>query len=369
MEKSVKSVSIVGAGIVGLAHAYAYAKRGFRVRVFERSPRAAGASIRNFGMLWPIGQPAGDMHEMALLSRRLWLELLAATSLPHFPDGSLHLAYHEDEETVACEFAELEPARAQWISAADACAKSPAVRAEGLRGALFSSTEVVVDPRLALWTLPEYLDEKFGVEFAFSTAVTDVRKIQADRVVVCSGHDFETLHPPVFATSELTRCKLQMMRTEPQPSDWRMGPALAAGLTLRFYPSFRICPGLEELRRRIAEEMPAYERWGIHVMAAPSAGQTITLGDSHEYGLDVDAFNREEIDNLILRYLSTFAQFPNPGIAQRWHGVYSKHPRLPYFTAEPEPGVRVVTGLGGAGMTLAFGLAEILTANELGDRL
>ena len=95
-----KSVSIVGAGIVGLAHAYAYAKRGYRVQVFERSPRATGASIRNFGMLWPIGQPSGEMTEMAHLSRRLWLEVLEAAKLPYFPEGSLHLAYHADEEAV-----------------------------------------------------------------------------------------------------------------------------------------------------------------------------------------------------------------------------------------------------------------------------
>lgn len=362
-----KSISIVGAGIIGLAHAYAYAKRGFRVKVYERSPRASGASIRNFGMLWPIGQPSGEMTEIAMLSRRLWLELLGATGLPHFPDGSLHLAYHADEEAVAREFAEREPSRASWITAAEACAKSPAVRADGLRGALFSPTEVVVDPRLALWTLPEYLDESYGVEFAFSTSITDIRKIAADRIVLCSGHDFETLYPQVFAASELTRCKLQMMRTGPQPADWRLGPALAAGLTLRFYPSFRICPSLDALKRRIAEEMPDYDRWGIHVMASPAASHAITLGDSHEYGLGVDVFNREEVDDLILRYLATFAQFPNPAIAERWHGVYAKHPSAPYFTAEPEPGVTVVTGLGGAGMTLSFGLAEKLTAEQLGE--
>jgi len=367
MEETLKSVSIIGAGVIGLAHAYAYARRGFRVRVFERSPRAAGASVRNFGMLWPIGQPSGRMTEMAMLSRRLWLEVLEAARLPYFPDGSLHLAYDEDEEAVAREFSELEPGRARWIDAAEAVAKSPAVRAKGLRGALYSAHEVVVDPPLTIASLPGYLEEAFGVDFRFSTAVTDIRQVEADRIVICGGDDFETLYPRVFATSELTRCKLQMMRTVAQPEGWQMGPSLAGGLTLRFYSSFQICSSLGALKERIAAESPEYDRWGIHVMASPTAGNAVTLGDSHEYGLAVDIFNRDEIDDLILRYLEGFAHFPNPKIEQRWYGVYPKHPRDPYFTVVPEPGVRVVTGVGGSGMTLSFGLAETLTAQDTCD--
>ncbi len=362
-----KSAGIVGAGILGLAHAYAYAKRGYRVRVYERSARATGASVRNFGMLWPIGQPAGEMTEMAMLSRRLWAEVLEATGLPYFPEGSLHVAYAADEEAVAREFAEREPERGRWIPAAEAREKSPAVRAEGLRGALYSGHEAIVDPRLTVATLPGFLEERYGVEFRFSTAVTDVRQVEAEEVVVCGGDDFETLYPRVFAGSGLTRCKLQMMRTVAQPGGWKMGPALAGGLTLRFYSSFGRCESLAALKRRIAEELPEYDRWGIHVMASTTAGNAVTIGDSHEYGLDVSIFNREEIDTLILRYLRGFAAFPNMEIGERWYGVYAKHPARPYFTATPEAGVRVVTGTSGSGMTLSFGLAETLTARALGE--
>ncbi len=52
--------AIVGAGILGLAHAYHLSRLGRRVIVLERDVRAVGASVRNFGMLWPVGQPAAS---------------------------------------------------------------------------------------------------------------------------------------------------------------------------------------------------------------------------------------------------------------------------------------------------------------------
>lgn len=361
-------VAIVGAGILGLAHAYALARRGRSVAVYERSPQAEGASVRNFGMIWPVGQPAGQMHEMALRSRDLWVEVLDAARLPYFPTGSLHVVYGEDEAVVAREFCAVAPAlgyACEWLDPAGVLARSNAVRPDGLRGAIWSPTEITVDPRVTLARLPGFLSERFGVQFCWNRAVTSIDLSAFDAAIVCTGHDFETLYPELFRDAGITRCKLQMMHTAAQPGGWQLGPALAAGLTLCFYESFRVCATLPALRARIAAEMPEYDRWGIHVLVSQTAGGELTIGDSHEYGAAVSPFDRAEIDDLILRYARGFLQAPALGIAQRWHGVYAKHPERPFVSLSPAPNVRVVTAAGGSGMTLSFGLAEE-TVREMG---
>jgi FAD dependent oxidoreductase TIGR03364 len=370
-------VAIVGAGILGVAHAYALAQRGRSVVVFDRSLQAAGPSVRNFGMLWPIGQPAGRMLEMALRSRILWVEALDAARLSYFPTGSLHLAYREDEATVAREFCEVAPKlgyQCEWLNAAEVLARSDAVQSKGLLGAIWSPTEITVDPPLVLAQLPWFLTEKYGVQFRWGTAVRSIdlptveagaEKWHVETAIVCTGHDFETLYPEIFRGSGVTRCKLQMMRTGPQPDGWQLGPALAAGLTLRFYESFHVCKTLRALKERIAAETPEYDRFGIHVLVSQTAGRKLTIGDSHEYGEAVDPFDRAEIDHHILRYARGFLQAPELEIEQRWHGVYAKHPDQPFLSLTPAPNVRVVTATGGAGMTISFGLAE-QTVREMG---
>ena len=363
-------VAIVGGGIIGLAHALAAARRGLSVAVFERGPRPTGASLRNFGTIWPIGQPPGEMLQLALRSRQLWIELLESAAIGYHSTGSLHVAYRSDEVEVAREFAERAPDLGYdcvWLDADAVAERSAAAVRRGLCGGLWSPGELTVDPREVLSGLPRYLVERHGVAMHFGCAVTSIElpiirtggsTFHADTAIVCSGDDFETLYPGAFQSTGMTRCKLQMMRTVPQPRGWRLGPVLASGLTFQHYASFRVCDSLETLRRRIAEETPELNRWGIHVLISQTAAGEITIGDSHEYGSEVDIFDKREVDDLITRSAQSFANIADWSIAQRWHGVYAKHPDKPFVSFSPTERVRVVTGLGGAGMTLSLGLAE-----------
>jgi FAD dependent oxidoreductase TIGR03364 len=371
--------AVVGAGILGLAHAYHLARRGRRVVVFERSPKAVGASVRNFGMLWPIGQPVGPMHRLALESRQIWLDVLRASGLWHERTGSLHLAYHEDEAQVLREFANLAGDAGfdcALLDREDILERAPAVRVAGLIAGLWSPFEICVDPPEVIAGLPAWLGRQFGVEFRFGQAVTgyDRPHLQtspgrwsADRLWVCSGDDFQTLYPEAFSAAGLFRCKLQMMRSAAPAGGLRLGPMLAAGLTLRHYRSFEPCPSLSALKRRIAAELPEYERLGIHVMAAQNGRGEVVVGDSHEYGDDAaEPFDKPEIDALILDYLGTFLEL-DLRIVARWHGTYAKHPTDPFLVAHAAPGVSVVTGVGGAGMTLSFGLAGKIIRESLSE--
>ncbi|MCS6866864.1 MAG: TIGR03364 family FAD-dependent oxidoreductase [Gemmataceae bacterium] len=363
-------VAVVGAGIVGLAFAWEAARRGLAVVLFDRTRQPEGASVRNFGMIWPIGQPLGEEYQRALRSRQRWLELRDCAGIWVAECGSLHVAHHDDENEVLREFAavgEKHGVQCEYLSAVEASKRFPAVATSGLQGALYSPTELAVNSPAAVARLPHYLAETYGVQLRLGVAVTDVNMPEvrtasgerwlADRVFVCSGSDFASLFPAVLSTAGIRRCKLQMMRTRPQPNNWRLGPHLAGGLTLAHYKSFEVCRSLGPLKARIAATMPQYIHYGIHVMASQNDHGEVIIGDSHEYDADISPFDKPEIDELILAYLRPRLNLPDWHIAARWHGIYAKHPTKSFVTAEPQPGCVIAVAPGSTGMTMSFGLA------------
>lgn len=366
-----KSAIVIGAGIVGLSAARALALKGFKVTVIERSGKAIGASVRNFGMIWPVGQPNGKMYDRAIRSRNIWKEIAEVAGFRYDVSGSLHLAYHPDEWKVMQELNEnfLEAGRpVRLLGPTEIAEKFTAVNTGKLIGGMFSDTEMIVDPREAIEKLPLYLAEYHKVEFRWNANVisTKQRKIkignellEADIICICSGADFETLYPEKFASLPLIKCKLQMMRFANIDEPFRLGTSLCGGLSLIHYDSFKVASSLPVLKERYQNELAEYLRLGIHVMVAQNGSGELTVGDSHEYGQTFSPFDENYINELIIDYLKTFAITDSWKLVQSWHGIYPKmtNGQTDIFFKADE-GIYVINGLGGAGMTLSFGFAE-----------
>ncbi len=365
-----KNAIVIGAGILGLAVSRSLAIRGYKVTVFERNEKCVGASVRNFGMIWPVGQPNGLLYERALRSKSIWKEVCKEAGLWFDEVGSLHLAYNKLELDVITEFAEANKnIRAVKILNKDQTLKlSAAVNTSNLIGALYSEDDMIVEARVAIEKLPAYLTEKHGVEFKFNTCINFIdhphvssgeQSWRADEIYVCSGADFETLYPEIFTANNFTKCKLQMIRLIAQENNFRIGPALCGGLSLIHYKAFEVASSLPELKKFYAETMADYLKWGIHVMVSQNETGELTIGDSHEYGLVFDPFDKQFINQLIKDYLKKFAVFKDWKMIQSWHGIYPKRTNgETEFVHKPQEGVTIVNGIGGAGMTLSFGLAE-----------
>lgn len=362
-------IAIVGAGIVGLAHAYMALRRGYKVVLFDREQFAIGASVRNFGLIWPIGQEPGENLDRAIRSRNHWITVADEAGIWINKNGSLHLAYHDDEWDVLQEFTSLyghdDDYKFSLLTQSELKEKSSVINDHDLKGGLWSSTECTVNPREAIRKIPTWLKEKYGLITRFGEVVKSIElpkvetsreKWKVDRVYVCSGADFETLYPNVYDQHKVTKCKLQMMKAITS-SHVNIGPTLCAGLTLRHYAAFGKCPSLYRLDQRYDDQNEFLKDNGIHVLLAQH-GNELIIGDSHHYDRTVEPFDREEINEVILSYLKTFAQLDDLTITERWHGVYPKLNGATNLIVEPDPGVTIVNCLGGAGMTLSFGLAE-----------
>ena len=361
---------IVGAGILGLAHALIAGRRGLKTAVFERDEKPLGASALNFGMLWPIGQPPGKMLNRALRSMELWRDLFDEAGIWNDPCGSLLLARREDELRTLQEFLEIATEAGhdcRWLSPAEVVKKAPGVRQEGLLGALHSRRETLIQPRQALARLVSFLRERFDTSFHFKTEVNNAEpplvettrgRFHADRVLICSGTDFETLFPEAFRESGTLRCSLQMMKTSAQPSPWKLGAMVTDSLTYKRYQAFKDCPSHAAMEKRVLEEHGDLERFGITVLTAQDNEAGLIIGDSHHTAWTPPEIPDPAIDEKILSHLRGMIDAPHLEIVRRWSATYPVHAELTEVVLEPATDTRIVLASGGNGMTTSFALAE-----------
>lgn len=362
---------VVGAGIVGLAHAVEGLARGLKVHVIERDERAVGASIRNFGHICTTAQ-SGQALAYALPARERWLALAAKAGFGVRETGTVVVARTEAEMAVLEEFAGNRGTEQARLRDADGTrALFPPATAEVVGGAHLP-LDLRVDPREALPAIAAWLESE-GVRFSWATQVgavdpgadgIDVRTsrgtIRSARVVHAAGHDVDRLFPQVAEEAAVRRCRLQMLEVAP-PGDVEIGPAVLTGLSMLRYGGFAETTAAAGVRAQLEATAPELLDVVMNLMLTQRPGSggrpgSIVLGDTHHYDRTHLPFDDERVADLVLREGARLLGAPLT-VRRRWRGVYADSPRTDFLVAEPFPGLRVVSVTSGIGMTTALGLA------------
>jgi FAD dependent oxidoreductase TIGR03364 len=369
----VDRVVIVGGGVLGTMHAVQARSRGIDVVHLEREAAPRGASVRNFGLIWVSGRAAGAELALAQRARTLWGEL--ATLVPEAgfrPHGSLTLATDDAELSLLKEAADLPDAAErefELLDQAAAVAANPALRGE-FAGALLCRRDAIVEPRAVPGAFREYLIASqpaggAGYEWlpgreAIEVAPHAVRDHtgswhRGDLVLLCPGAAHTGIAGPHLAGYErprVRRVRLQMLQT--QPLGRPLTTAVADGDSLRYYPAFDL-PG----RSRLTPQPPVAAATAAQLLLVQRLDGSLTIGDTHSYAepfeFDVDEAPYDHLRAKAEQLLGT----PLPPARRRWAGVYSQvtGPEL-YHRSQVAPGVMLVTGLGGRGMTCSPAIAE-----------
>jgi len=363
---------VAGAGIVGLAHALAAARRGLRVLVLERDTRAVSASVRNFGFVTITGQDEGVTRERALRSRDVWEEVAAAAGITVHQRGALIAAIRPEALQVLREFAaSAMGAGCALLDSAGARSRLPQLTS-AIAGALWSPHELRVEAREALPALARWLEERHGVVFAWRTEMHGVDDgkvrhssgtVAADAVVIAPGAAVAALAPTLAQRVRVRHCKLQMMRLA--APGFSLPGVVMSDLSLVRYGGFAAQPAAAALRAVLERECARELGHGVHLIVAQAGDGTLVVGDSHHYADDPDPFARAEVDALILGALRELLEI-TPEVLERWVGYYPVADVAPLLREEIAPRVVLATVTSGTGMSTAFAIGEETIASLFG---
>lgn len=366
-------VAIVGAGVLGLAHALAAARSGRRVVVIERDARANGASVRMSGLVTVAGHAPGAMWRRARRSREVWAEVCAAAGVRIEHEGLAIVARRPEAATALEAFVATEAgAGCAFYTPDDAHALFPQFRGE-IAGLFWSPDELRVEAKTAIPKIAAWLEDAHGVAFRWETAVTAVSdglvetsrgKIEVEAAVVCAGDDFRTLYADRLGDSGLTRAKSQMLRVRVEDG-YELPGAVASDLAILRLPGFEELDGYEALRARLEAEQPDHLKHGVVLLVSQSADGSLVLSGSRQLDATPDPFQSQAIDDLILaEFEAVFGKRPKQVVA-RWVGAYAFSAERPVVIDAPSERVRAVVAASVAGASSAFAVAEETIAGLL----
>jgi FAD dependent oxidoreductase TIGR03364 len=362
-EGSFMRVLVVGGGVLGAMHALWAHDAGHQVVHLEREAAARGASVRNFGLVWVSGRAPGGELRLAQAARDLWTTVAARIPAVGLrAEGSLTVARCEEELLVMEEASCLPDAAERGYRLLDPAGVrelNPVLRGTAT-GGLFCSRDAIVEPRQVPAAIREHLRKSPRYRWNPGTEATSVRGHgvrdghgewhNADVVICCTG----AAHRGIAAHDgprRLRRVRLQMLQTAPLQE--RLTTSVADGDSLRYYPAYELLG-----RRHLAPQNAAGAAWGSQLLMVQRANGELTIGDTHAYA-EPFPFDVEEAPYDRLRgSAEALLGRPLPPTTRRWAGVYSETTDgNPYHRSELAPGVLLVTGPGGKGMTCSPAIA------------
>lgn len=357
---------VVGAGIVGLAHAWMALRAGLSVAVVERDHRCLGASIRNFGFVTVTGQREGDTWRRARRSRDLWAELAPQAGIAVIHEGLWLLAQRPLAMDVLEAFKETAMGEAcELVSASALSDRAPFLKSDQAQGALYSPHELRVESRQAVGQVAEWLAQQ-GVDFFFNEEVLSVERdrvltsaqvMTAERIVLCPGTHLNGVAAPYLRELSLGLTQLQMLRIRPR-SNYRQTAAVMSDLSLVRYAGYTGLDAHRPLLAQLQQECGPSLEAGIHLIVVQSEDGSLVVGDSHHDVRAVDPFGSEAVDRLILQHCEETLRLGEVEVVDRWLGVYPTGGAGDALVVAPAPSLRVVCVTSGTGASTAFGLAE-----------
>ena len=358
---------VVGAGIVGLAHAYVAAQKGLRVCVVDRDAACIGSSIRNFGFVTVTGQNAGDTHRRARRSREVWADVAPKAGIEVLHRGLYLTAFRPAAHAVLEEFMQTDMADGcELLTPEAAAARTSALRLDQAQSVLYSPHELRVESRTAIGLLTRWLHEAMGVSFRFGEAVLEVAApkvrtsratLHAERVVVCTNTDIHGLFAERLAAHPIRLCQLQMLRVK-TPQGFALPGSVMSDLSLVRYHGYSKLPASAKLLQQIQAEDAESLAHGIHLIAVQSKDGSLVVGDSHHYGPVLEPFAREDVDALMLRHLQQALKLEHAEVVERWTGIYPSSAESDCLIDQPDAATRMVIVTSGTGASTAFGIAE-----------